>query len=568
MTDAERAYAKATAMIAEALADGRERLDFDNSGTRALEALPPQIADLTALRSLDCDNTQMSDLSPLSGLTGLTRLWLNGTAVSDVSPLSGLTDLTELWLNLTAVSDLSPLSGLTDLTGLWLNGTAVSDVSPLSGLTGLTVLELTNTAVSDLSPLSGLTGLTKLWLTETAVSDFTLLSGLTGLTELFLSRTAVSDLSPLSGLTGLTDLELIETAVSDVSPLSGLTGLTGLWLHGTTVSDLRPLLGVTSLVDGSGRFGLQFRECAATRLDARIAEISEIVDSVDRGRALFAYLEDWEPPGEKPVVPVQQPAPVRAVWLENTLVEAPIVSELEGRDDALAREGWEALKEFFDDVETTLRKDNLPNLSRAIDAFGRALGSDYGEMRPIAVGTHGQRIIEISKSSDAMLLEDASGDLMAFAAVISTMLQRFKSWHDFVTAQAMDESPLSLSMASLRDLSATFGDADDIAPDLAQKFDDLLVMAEDADVDPGLAQKGILASASNILAPIAEKVVAYCKDVGGKTREYSVKTAAGGIVGAAFDLFFNKGQILAKLAADHPAYLGWIETVLRMLGKI
>ncbi len=212
------------------------------------------------------------------------------------------TGATMLSLNRTethALEGLPPeIAELTELEVLDLAGTQVSDLGALSGLTSLTDLRLTGTQVSDLGALSGLTSLTKLWLGGTQVSDLGALSGLTSLTELVLDGAQVSDVGALLGLTSLIGLGLEGTQVSDVGALSGLTSLTTLWLSGTQVSDLRPLRGLQQLVKAPYFDGLTFKDCAAARADAEIARIAEIEDASERARALFAYLEDWVPPGE------------------------------------------------------------------------------------------------------------------------------------------------------------------------------------------------------------------------------------------------------------------------------
>ncbi|WP_415919241.1 hypothetical protein [Tateyamaria sp. SN6-1] len=45
---------------------------------------------------------------------------------------------------------------------------------------------------------------------------------------------------------------------------------------------------------------MTFLHCAATGIDPRIKEISEIEDDSERARALFDYLKDWTPPGAPP----------------------------------------------------------------------------------------------------------------------------------------------------------------------------------------------------------------------------------------------------------------------------
>ena len=119
------------------------------------------LARLTKARlvHLVLSDSELSDLSPLSGLKSLEFLFLNGTGVSDLSPLSGLQSLQHLNLTGTGVSDLSALSGLKSLQHLDLNGTGVSDLSPLSGLKSLQHLDLNGTGVSDVSALSGIKNL-------------------------------------------------------------------------------------------------------------------------------------------------------------------------------------------------------------------------------------------------------------------------------------------------------------------------------------------------------------------------------------------------------------------------
>ncbi|MGY6410735.1 MAG: leucine-rich repeat domain-containing protein, partial [Alkalilacustris sp.] len=90
MSDPDTAYAAARQEIAHARAKGAKELSFDHEPFRALDRLPPDIADLDGLKSLDLSNTRIHDLLPLAGLTGLQGLYLNHTAVQDLLPLAGL----------------------------------------------------------------------------------------------------------------------------------------------------------------------------------------------------------------------------------------------------------------------------------------------------------------------------------------------------------------------------------------------------------------------------------------------------------------------------------------------
>ncbi|MGQ0611784.1 MAG: leucine-rich repeat domain-containing protein [Paracoccaceae bacterium] len=115
--------------------------------------------------------------------------------------------------------------------------------------------------------------------------------------------TQVSDITALAGLGALTSLYLGDTQVSDIPALAGLTALTRLDLDHTQVLDLRPLRGLHALVTNPEYGGLTFTDCAAAKADPRIAEIAGIRDPATRARELFAYLEDWVPPGANPYDP-------------------------------------------------------------------------------------------------------------------------------------------------------------------------------------------------------------------------------------------------------------------------
>ena len=209
--------------------------------------LPHSIRTLTALESLNLRDSQVSNLTPLSGLLALKSLDLESTHVSDLTPLSGLTALRSLDLMSAQVSDLTPLSGLTALEYLNLWNTQVSNLTPLSGLTALESLNLRYTQVSNLTPLSGMMTLKSLNLGGTQVSKLTPLSGLKNLEFLNLDNIQVNDLTPLSGMTALKSLNLFTDQLSNLSLLCGLRNLESLGLSHTQVSDLSPLSGLRTL---------------------------------------------------------------------------------------------------------------------------------------------------------------------------------------------------------------------------------------------------------------------------------------------------------------------------------
>jgi len=159
MTEADKAYAAAVREIARVREAGKSVLGLGGWRLRALDHLPPEIAGLTALKTLALNNTPVSDLTLIASLSALEALHLVNTQVSDLTPIAGLSALEALDLRDTQVSDLSPISNLTALKNLLLDDTPVSDLTPIAGLTALKTLTLTDTQVSDLRPIADLSAL-------------------------------------------------------------------------------------------------------------------------------------------------------------------------------------------------------------------------------------------------------------------------------------------------------------------------------------------------------------------------------------------------------------------------
>ena len=292
--EADRAYQAALALIEEVRKAGQALVSFDAEEFRALTRIPPEIAGIEGLVTVDLDNTQVSDTAPLAALTGLTTLSLTGTQVSNIAPLASLTWLAELYLRNTKVSDIAPVAALKELTGLYLTGTQVNNIAPLSALDGLLTLDLSNTPISDIAPLAALKWLTKLDLSDTAVSDTAALGALTELEGLYLSRTQVSDIAPLVKLKGLEKLWLSNTPVMDTSIFATLKALNGLDLRNTQVIDLRPI--ATLSLDTEGLLnGLWFTGTPATEKDPELARLAAITNTHDRTAQTLAYLRTLPP---------------------------------------------------------------------------------------------------------------------------------------------------------------------------------------------------------------------------------------------------------------------------------
>jgi len=118
---------------------------------------------------IECEDKQVSDLSPLAVATSLEELDVIGLPVSDLTPLAGLTKLRELKLRMTKVTKLDALAKLTSLQELNLMYTGVSDLKPLAALP-LRKLLLAGTKVSNIAPLAGVLTLDNLDLSDTKVT--------------------------------------------------------------------------------------------------------------------------------------------------------------------------------------------------------------------------------------------------------------------------------------------------------------------------------------------------------------------------------------------------------------
>ena len=250
-----KAYAEAERRIEAARVSNATELDVQ---LRFLQAIPPSIADCTALQTLSLDGTRFADLAPLSACTALQHLSLDRTGVADLAPLSACTALQTLSLAGTRVADLAPLSACTALKTLSLDRTGVADLAPLSACTALQTLSLAGTRVADLAPLSACTALRHLWLTGTRVADLAPLAACTDLQHLSLADTRVADLAPVSACTALESLWLDGTGVADLAPLSACTALKTLSLTRTGVADLAPLAACTALADAAATIGTPF----------------------------------------------------------------------------------------------------------------------------------------------------------------------------------------------------------------------------------------------------------------------------------------------------------------------
>jgi Leucine-rich repeat (LRR) protein len=143
------------------------RIDLGGTKAHDLQA----VAKCTNLRQIYLWNTQISDLSPLSGKASLEVLDVAGTQVRNCESLRSMPNLKEVALSGLSLKDFASLSELTELEVLVAQHNGVSDLTPLATLSGLKKLSLGGNPIRNIEPLFGLTELDYLDLSQTHVSQ-------------------------------------------------------------------------------------------------------------------------------------------------------------------------------------------------------------------------------------------------------------------------------------------------------------------------------------------------------------------------------------------------------------
>ena len=169
-------YDECVRVIEKAEKEGATELGLSDEG---LEKLPPEIARLTQLSSLNLGGNQLSDLpeslESLTRLTQLTSLDLGGNQFGELpESVTRLSQLTSLDLRSNQLSELpESLTRLTQLTSLDLGDNQFSELpESLTRLTQLTTLNLYNNQLSELpESLGRLIQLTYLRLDKNQLSE-------------------------------------------------------------------------------------------------------------------------------------------------------------------------------------------------------------------------------------------------------------------------------------------------------------------------------------------------------------------------------------------------------------
>ncbi|TVV28110.1 leucine-rich repeat domain-containing protein [Weissella cibaria] len=205
---------------------------------------------MTALTSLEMQNTKVTSVPELGNLHQLRELGLAGNKLTDVSALAPLTQLTSLKVGSNQITDFTPIAKLTNLTTLSIGNNRSNDISMLSTLTKLqqgtfSQMGLTDAMMPTFAAMPDLTDLSIDF--NDQITSLTALQQLTKLTSLNFSKDQVADLTPLQHLTSLTSLNFSNAQVTTLQPIAGLTNLTYVNLLRNHVRDLTPLAKMTGL---------------------------------------------------------------------------------------------------------------------------------------------------------------------------------------------------------------------------------------------------------------------------------------------------------------------------------
>jgi Leucine-rich repeat (LRR) protein len=178
---------------------------------------------------LNLSGNPINGYGGLAGLTNLGGLWLQGNVVGSPDFVSGLRRLSFLDCDQCQITNLSPLIALTNLQGLCLSSNAISAGVGLGNLSRLGYLDLSYNSLLNYTAIGALTNLTSLYLGGNGLTNLSFLSGMPQLRALGLEHNALSDLGTMAGLTNLGYLNVNYNRLTNITSLQGIKpGVTAL----------------------------------------------------------------------------------------------------------------------------------------------------------------------------------------------------------------------------------------------------------------------------------------------------------------------------------------------------
>ncbi|MFD5172665.1 leucine-rich repeat domain-containing protein, partial [Bacillus mycoides] len=206
---------------------------------------------MTNLEKLTLRESNVTDISVISGLRHLKYLDLSSNPIESIQPVSKLENLDMLFLRDNKIADLTPLSQMKKIKILDLIGNNIKDLTPLFTVLSLEEVYLANNQISNLSGIEKLKNVNLLWIGNNKISDIEPISKMSNLIELEIADSEIKDISSLSKLVKIQVLNLEENYISDISPLSNLTNLHEINLGANEISDIKSVeeLGKRTSID-------------------------------------------------------------------------------------------------------------------------------------------------------------------------------------------------------------------------------------------------------------------------------------------------------------------------------
>ncbi|MBJ7961221.1 leucine-rich repeat domain-containing protein [Bacillus cereus group sp. N28] len=206
---------------------------------------------MTNLEKLTLRESNVTDISVISGLRHLKYLDLSSNPIESIQPVSKLENLDMLFLRDNKIADLTPLSQMKKIKILDLIGNNIKDLTPLFTVLSLEEVYLANNQISNLSGIEKLKNVNLLWIGNNKISDVEPISKMSNLIELEIADSEIKDISSLSKLVKIQVLNLEENYISDISPLSNLTNLHEINLGANEISDIKSVeeLGKRTSID-------------------------------------------------------------------------------------------------------------------------------------------------------------------------------------------------------------------------------------------------------------------------------------------------------------------------------
>ncbi|MBG9827793.1 internalin [Bacillus wiedmannii] len=206
---------------------------------------------MTNLEKLTLRESNVTDISVISGLRHLKYLDLSSNPIESIQPVSKLENLDMLFLRDNKIADLTPLSQMKKIKILDLIGNNIKDLTPLFTVLSLEEVYLANNQISNLSGIEKLKNVKLLWIGNNKISDVEPISKMSNLIELEIADSEIKDISSLSKLVKIQVLNLEENYISDISPLSNLTNLHEVNLGANEISDIKSVeeLGKRTSID-------------------------------------------------------------------------------------------------------------------------------------------------------------------------------------------------------------------------------------------------------------------------------------------------------------------------------